>query len=238
MAEKKFVVVCDFDGTLTPKSVNSLFDVMDGMLTKEASARAVAMRDGYLPKALSGSLTPQEGRAWLRETIGLYIESGLTKSRIKDVLRKIHLREGAAEFLKFLKIRGVPIAIISYGVVEFIRTVLVFDGVSHLVDKIYATKLISDEDGLVTGYEPETYVLPDNKDEYSRAFADIHSVPYENILAIGDSGGDRKLGHLKENRLCLARDEKEGQKLELFAGTVAVSDTFFPAIEWLTSKIK
>lgn len=239
VADKKFVVVCDFDGTFISKSFVSLFDVMDKQcLTKEASEKAVAMREKYLPMALSGSMTQKDGCEWLAETIKLYIESGLTKIKIRNIFSTIRLREGVVEFLEFAKAQGLPVAIISYGVVEFISAVLAINKASHLVDKIYATRLLSDvNDHLIVGYVPETYVLPDNKGEYSRAFADIHSVSHENILAVGDSGGDRKLGHLKENLFCIARDEKEKQKLESFAGTVIVSETFFPVIDWLRAKV-
>jgi len=237
--DRKYVMVCDFDGTFISKSTISLFDVMDKeSLTKEAKIKAVALRDKYLPKALSGTMTQKEGCEWLEETIKLYIESKLTKRKIRDILSKIRLREGVVEFLTFLHAKRLPVAIISYGVVEFIKEVLMFNEVLHLVDKIYATKLIIDNDSdLVIGYIPETYVLPDNKDEFSRAFADIHSTSYDNILAVGDSGGDKKLGHLKENRFCIAKDEKEKNKLELFADTVCVSETFLPVLGWLKTKI-
>lgn len=238
MKTKPCVVVCDFDGTLTPKSWVSLFSVVDksGCLPQEIADQLIAMREKYLPKMKAAALSKDEEREWFNDTVMLYAKAGLTLEKIKEVLAPVRLRDGVNEFLDFVKTYNVPVAVVSYGVKQFIAAVL--DNNVAVVDEIYSADLIVSESGLVTGYRPETAAFPNTKGDFSRQFADYHGVPHENILAIGDSGGDITLGHLKENRLGIAKDEQEQQKLEQFMGMAVVTENFEPVCEWVWKKIK
>lgn len=235
---KTWAVVLDFDGTLTPKSWVSLFNVVDksGCLPKDIADQGLAMRERYLPKMKAGGLTRQEEYQWFDETIALYVRAGLTMEKIKEVLAPVKIRNGVNKFLDFIKTYNVPVAIVSYGVKQFISAVL--DNNIAVVDEIYSADLIVSENGLVTGYHPKTAVFPYTKGDFSRQFADCHGVPHENILAIGDSGGDATLGHLKENRLGIAKDEQEEKKLEQFMGGVVVTENFEPVCDWVWNKIR
>ena len=81
-------------------------------------------------------------------------------------------------------------------------------------------------------------VLPSTKGICSKKFADLRGVPYENVLAVGDSGSDRELGFLKQNRLGLAEDEAHADKIREFMGEVVISEDFYPVMAWLKNKIK
>lgn len=233
------VVVSDFDGTFTLKSSVSLFNIVDngGGLTAENLVRAKEMRERYLVKHLEKTLTKEGERNWFHETIGLYAASGLTKKKIYEILSGVKVRPGVRDCLRFLKHKNVPVAIVSYGIEYFIHVVLANNKISELVDAVYSAELIFDEKGLVTGYKPETAIFPDNKGIFSCRFANLFAVAFENILAVGDSGGDAHLGHLKENRLGIAKDDKEKEKLQQFMGEVVITEDFQPVQEWLEKKL-
>lgn len=236
--QKPWAVVCDFDGTLTPKSWVSLFSVVDksGCLPQEIADALVLMREKYLPKMKSAALTKEEERQWFDETISLYARAGLTLAKIEEVLAPVIIRDGVHEFLDLLRVYNVPVAVVSYGVRQFISAVL--DKNAAVVNEIYSADLIVSESGLVTGYRPETAVFPNTKGDFSRQFADYHGIPHENILAIGDSGGDATLGCLKEHRLGIAKDEQEEKKLGQFMGRVVVTENFEPVCDWVWKKIR
>ena len=107
---------------------------------------------------------------------------------------------------------------------------------SSFISKIYAANLVI-KDGLICGYRPETFVFSENKGVFSRQFARQYGVPAENILAVGDSAADARLGYLKKNRLGLARDQAEKEKIQEFFGEVIITETFDPVLEWLEKKL-
>lgn len=236
----KYVAVVDFDGTVTPKSWISLFSVVDHHcgFAPEILENAQLLRKKYLDKAVAGELTKEEERRWLHETIDYYIEGGLNQSAVRRSLEQVKVRTGVGGCFRFLKQNNVPIAIISYGIEYFIHTVLAKNKISELVDAVYAAELVFDRNGFVIGYKPETATFPDNKGIFSQRFANLFGVDFENILAVGDSDGDTHLGYLKENRLGIAKDEKEKEKLNQFMGEVVITEDFKPVQKWLEEKVR
>ncbi|MDE2001230.1 MAG: haloacid dehalogenase-like hydrolase [Patescibacteria group bacterium] len=234
-------VVLDCDGTLIPKEpFTSLFNVIDsnGGVSLGCYERAKEMRKHYLALAYAGKLTERCQRKWFSETIKLYVVSGLAMKKIGEILESVRLRPGVKEILRELHTRGVPVAIVSYGIVQFIESVLLVNGMRHYVDAIYAANLRVDASGLVTGFHPRSAVYPFNKGYFSRQFADLHRVPYRNLLAVGDSpNGDCGLGHFKKNRFGIARDESERKRLLKVMGAAAVTESFDPAADWLRMKL-
>ena len=236
----KWAVVFDFDGTLIPKSYGSLYDVIDsnGGVTAECHERAKEMRKYYLALAHAGKLTKKHQEKWLVDSLNIYISSGLTVPRIREILSGVSLRTGVKECLLELRVRNVPVAVVSYGVFQFIDSVLRSNGVRNLVRRVYSANLETDDSGAVNGFSENTFVFPFNKGKCSRDFADNCDVSYRNILAVGDSpSGDRQLGYLKENRLGIAGDKMEKERLLSVMGSVAVTETFQPATRWLLGKI-
>lgn len=236
----KWAVVFDFDGTLIPKSYGSLYDVVDsnGGVTNDCHKKAVEMRKFYLAMSHQGKLTKKHQRKWLVDSLALYIDSRLTLSKIGKVLSGVRLRPGVKECLLELRARQIPVAIVSYGVVQFIDAVLRENGMRHLVQRIYSADLETDDSGLVTGFLENTFIFPFNKGAASREFADCCGVAYGNILAVGDSpSGDRQLGFLKQNRMGIAGDEGQKERLLAVMGTAVVTESFDPATKWLLEKI-
>lgn len=239
---KKWVVVFDFDGTLTPKPPKgkSLFVAIDeGVLPPEGQTIQQELFNYYIAKARAGTMTPIEDEAWLLESVKNYIRYGLTIEKARVALENIPLRPGVRECLEMLQREGVPTAIVSYGVAPLVELVLERHNipVPGLIHKVCAVRLTAHEETGFTGYDKSTVVLQSTKGEWSRHFADLHGVPHDNILAVGDTGGDRLLGHLKENRLALANDEAHAAEIAPFMGEVIVTDDFSPVTAWLRSKM-
>jgi phosphoserine phosphatase len=232
-------IVFDCDGTLFPQRIGSLMKLVDDRaLPEEAKHASSEIRDFYLPHALDGTLSAQQERDWLVETVRLYIECRLSKLQLRQALNDARFRPGTAKGLRELHRAGVKMAVISYGVSPLIREALDINGVSELFASVCAADMICDEAGRFTGYDPHTFVLPDDKGEWSRLFALAHNIPDDRMLAVGDSGGDRKLGILKRNRLGVTERKDGAVKLrEIMGDVVMVNRSFTPAIRWLKNKI-
>lgn len=234
----RWVAVFDFDGTCIPKSLKSLFNILDKELPQELVLKAQNLRAKYIKKAVRGKLTLEEEQKWYFDTIGIYVEAELAFFQIQAAFENINLREGVAECFEFLRKNNVPIAIISYGVLQFIEAVLRANKALHLVSRIYSGQLkFGRQGGAVIGCDEKTIIFPSNKGRASRDFADTYGVPYESILAVGDSATDARLGYLKKNRLGIIENEAEKKELEKFMGAVLVSDNFLPVRDWLAKKM-
>ncbi|MBI4458328.1 haloacid dehalogenase-like hydrolase [Candidatus Uhrbacteria bacterium] len=249
------VVVFDNDGTFTPKGPGnaiSLVNTVDNNagLPETAKKELQALRDEYMAPVLNGALSHRDQREWMHGTLGIYHRHGLDLNRARGAVSRLSIRPGVKECLILLRDAGIPRAIVSFGVADFIEAYLATHGIAGMVDSVYAARLRffdgigcygSPENmaktGICDGYDPDSIIVPANKGEASRHFADLYRVPHDRILAVGDSGGDKYLGHAKENRLLIASDDKEAAKISAFAGTVVVTDDFAPVTQWLKSKL-
>lgn len=232
-------VVFDFDGTLTPRSYVSLFNIVEkGVLSDHYLKETGILRNKYIPKAMNGTITHQEESAWITENIDIFRKAGTTMDQIKNALKDVRLRSNVVDCMALLKDKRIPVAVISYGVLQFIETVLKNNHALELVDSIYAAKLEIDKStGSVTGYDPNTILLPHEKGIASVHFAKSVRVQESNILAVGDSLVDSLLGSSKENRFGIAENEKQLETIKNVMGTCAISQDFSPVIDWLLNKI-
>lgn len=235
-SDPRFGVVLDVDGTLTPKSLGSLASVVDAYALQESGRTELQiLRDRYLQHAAAGGLTRHEEMSWLRDTFRIYAECRLSRTAWRAALDAVPLRDGVVETLRALADRGVPVAAVSYGCADFVEHVLERYGLR--LDAVYAGRMRYDGDTVV-GVEPSSLVIPEMKGGCSRHFADVHGVPHEGLIAVGDSGGDRLLGHLPENRLFLAGSDEEAARLLKLgaAAEVHVSDTFHTARAFIAAR--
>jgi phosphoserine phosphatase len=236
---KKYAVGLDFDGTCTSSEDPLMKLIYENLLTGEARKAVKDQYDRYMPKALRGELSPAQQMTWFKGTIGAYVGQGLTLPQIYAVIDRVKLRPGVMELCGHLRSRGIPTAIISFGGRQFIRRVAAnHSPLTMPVDAICAADLHVDPvTRRIQGLWDESIVIPANKGEWSRRFADEHDVPYENILAVGDTWGDSKLGHLKENRLGIVEDAAGAQAIAGAFGEVVVTKDFYPVIDWILRKL-
>jgi len=231
-----WAVVLDLDGTLTPKSVGALMRlVADFGLGVEARPEVERIRARYSAMFTSGRLSDEEYLAWLLEEFMSYVDFRMTRSAWRAAIAHVRLREGAAELIRELHDADIPTCVVSAASADFAEHVLEANGVLHLLDAVYASRLLHDHDDVVIGWDSTTLVTVGNKGEWSCRFADLHGVPHERILAVGDSPGDATIGHLRENRVLIADALEEAELLRGlgFAHEVFVSGDFHPLAAWL-----
>lgn len=233
-------VVFDFDGTLTPKHHVSLFNVVEqAVLSKDFLKETAALRNKYLPKAMNGIITQEEEEIWLTEGINIFIKAQTTINQIKNSLEKVRLRNGVVDCMALLADKHIPMAVISYGIYQFIEIVLKNNHALPMINSIYATKLEVDQDtGTIIGFKPSTILLPRHKGIASTHFAKSVRIPENKILAVGDSLVDSLLGSLKENRFGIAEDEEQLNRIKDVMGESVIAQDFSPVIDWLLKKIE
>lgn len=236
-----WAVVLDMDGTLIPKDAGALMRLMTDLLADshdEARKDVERIRGAYASMFTAGYLSDDEYRAWLLEEFRLYVRYGLHRDAWRTVTSRVPLKDEAAETVRALHAAGIPTCVISAASADFAEHVLEMHGLLPHVDAVYAGRLIHHDD-VIVGWEDTTIVSVGNKGDWSRHFADAHGVPHERILAVGDSPGDATIGHLKEHRLLLAKDDEEAAVLRSlgFADEIIVTHSFGPAADWLRNRI-
>ncbi len=227
-------VVFDLDGTLTGKGVGSIFTEIERRLLPHRKQEFEKMRDKYKPLVRSGELTEAHEREWMAYSIDFYSRE-LNIRDISEAIRNIPLRSGVIECMAWHKERGIPMAIISAGIRQFID---VFIRTHELpVDDVFAAEVQTAPDGRITGWLPETMVTLANKGIHAQQFANSRGVSVERLFGVGDSTGDRQIVPLKENRLGIVRRPDRVAALAGVMGTVVVSDDFASVFAWLRQKI-
>lgn len=229
----------DFDETVTEpkKDTFSWIRNREGVTLAEKMALE-ANEQRFLKKCQAGLLTSEEALEWFESEIDIWLRYGLTEVQVYGAMSTIPFREDTLELMWTARELGMKTAVVSYGVRNFIEAALVCKGFEDVVDAVYALRLET-EDGQYRGYDLATIVTPETKGEASRRFADRYGIPHNRIFAIGDSLGDKLLGHLPENRLFIPGTHVAQKKLLAMAqyGHVIQTNTARPAIDWLRAKL-
>ncbi|MNI09174.1 2-hydroxy-3-keto-5-methylthiopentenyl-1-phosphate phosphatase [compost metagenome] len=129
---RKLAVVTDFDGTLMEHDVGvevmNALGVVDNPKVDEAIAR-------YRNKEI-GSLE------WIK--IAYPLLEG-KQEQVDQVLKRVHLRDGAVEFLRFCKEQGIPVTILSDGMLYYIEQLLTHNDI--VVDQVISNPITYTMDG-------------------------------------------------------------------------------------------
>lgn len=235
---KKWLFASDVDGTWTARSQTALVQVVsDYALPSEANTEMISLRKRFMARASDGRLTPEEEMEWLQKTLGAYGAHRLTRQAWQAALDRVILRAGVVETYAWCAMVGLRACAISYGCADFIEYVARRHGIR--IDAVYAGRLIHDDNDIVVGYAEETLTIPAQKGERSRHFADTHGVPHERVIAVGDTGGDRHIGHLKEHRIGIAETGEIAERLRALdiMGEIHVTDSFFPVLDSIKRRI-
>jgi len=165
----KYIVFCDFDGTITA------VETFSGMLKEIAPELAAEI----LPQLYAKQLTLREGVRQILESI----PSSLYNNIIEYVASK-PIREGLPELLDFLDSKNIPLVIISGGIYDMIETVLKREHLLNRIEDIIALKIKTNQPYLQVNsdYEGDTE-LTDKVKVMAQFTAD-------KTIAIGDSVTD------------------------------------------------
>lgn len=198
-------VLADFDRTMTKafvdgKKVPSQISLLrDGdYLTPDYREKAHQLFDKYHAIEKDPNVPIEEKkkamREWWTKHFDMLIETGLEKQDIESIAKNpnVQLREGASEFIKYLKEKNIPLVIMSSsGVGDAIDMMLKNQGLLHNNIHTITNHYIFDEAGKATGVE-EPIIHTLNKDET----AIQNYPPYEavkdkkNVILLGDGLGD------------------------------------------------
>ena len=240
MPSYRWVVVFDFDGTLTGSQVPLIPVVCEsfGRVNARFDERQRRIFDHYHSLYKDRSLDAAGESRWSLDTGVAFVEEGLSRRDVDWALARVSLRPGVVEGLEELKRRRVPVAIVTFGCATFVRVALEQRSLGHLVDDVLGFELVADEDGNYRDVAMARTVNTFTKGHHSMAFAGRFGCPRKRVLAVGDSWGDRHLGGLRRNRLgVVENDAQAGQLLSFTTEVRNVSDGFAPATEWLLAKI-
>lgn len=211
---KDWGVLYDCDGTLVERIVGALMPtVSDRGLPPEAGQELAEMRARYVALFDAGTITVGQYRNWLLEELALYIRYRLKADEWRRALEHVRLRRGAIELIRELHAVGVRQAVVSAAIHDFVEFVLEVNGIRHMIDAIYAARLVHDERGLVVGHEQDTIVHPGNKGDCSLDFASRFDLDPRRLIGVGDSIGDATLGYLPEHRIGVAETERQASIL-------------------------
>ena len=162
----------DMDSTLIQGEVIDELAKMAGVADRVVAITASAMR---------GEIEFQES---FRRRVTLL--AGLPYSRVRELLDRIPLMEGAERLFRTLKARGAKTAILSGGFTFFGEHLQEKLG----VDYVYANVLDVDAEGYVTGQVREPIVDGACKAALLQQIAAEENIPLSQVVAVGDGAND------------------------------------------------
>ena len=181
------VVFCDFDGTIT---IGDTFADMLKKFAPEVSAR-------LLPLMFERKMTLKEG---MQKTLGSI--SSVRYPEIIEYIAHQPIRPGLIEFADFLNDLDIPLIVISGGLVDLVKAVLVKH---QLIDKVTAIHAGSID---TTGELLKAYSNMENDTEFIAKVEAMKQYPATERVAIGDSVTDINMALAAD--LVFARDRLVG----------------------------
>ena len=200
----KLHILSDFDRTLTKayvegqKTHTTIAQIREGKyLTPDYAPRAHALFDKYRPYEISQTISKEEKnkkmQEWWSSHLDLFIECGMNKNVIKDIIqkKKIQLREGLFEFLDISAKYKIPLLIFSAGNGNIIEAYLKSEKRLYNNIHIISNFFKFDKDGKVTGYKSQI-IHTFNKNEISIKDSPYHRqiTKRRNVILIGDDVAD------------------------------------------------
>jgi 5'-nucleotidase len=159
---------------------------------------------------------------WWRKHLELFVEYGLTKNIIKDIVKtnKLNLRDNCDSFINLLKQKNIPFLILSAGLGEIIKGYLESEKILHKNIHLISNFFKFDSKGKVIDYDSKV-IHTFNKNEYA-----VKNTPYhktiekrKNVILLGDNLGDLNMskGIHHENIIKIGfYNHKENTLLEKF----------------------
>ncbi len=172
--DDKVYVVADFDGTLTKGNSKTSWSILanTNLLPKEYVEERQELYKKYYPIEIDTSLPfdyrLEQMKIWFTLHAELFVKYKLKEEFINKASKDfdfIQFREGAEDFLKFLKEKNIPLIIISAGIGNFIKAFLEYK--NCLYNNIYiSSNMLKFEDGIAVGIE-NNIIHSLNKNEVS-----------------------------------------------------------------------
>jgi len=252
----KFHVLADFDQTLTKSFVKgkgtvSVISVLrnGNYLSPEYREKAHELANKYKPIEFDPKMSIEEKKPmmqeWWEKHFQLLIQSGLNLNDIKEVVknRDFEFRDGAFKFLDMLKIKSIPLVIISSsGLGDAIF--LYLEGNKKLYDNVsvITNRFNFNEKGYAISVK-RPIITSMSKDEGSikehSIFNKIRNK--KNVLLLGNSIADVKMiyGFEYDNLIKIGfLNENVEENLENFKNNFDVILLGDPGMDYINSLIK
>ena len=211
MMRRVEAVVFDVDGVLT--TVDSIWQFIHTHLGTAAEAKR------YREMYRRGEITYEQ---WALLDAGLW--RGVSEKRLKEIVKRIGLREGARELISYLRAKGVKTAAISAGLDLLTNRVCGELGICKCVSNrlVFRGGIFTGAVKILVGY--------DGKGEVLRRIARSLGVKPENTVAVGDSEVD--ISMFRAAGISVAFNPAN-RRVEEQADYVVKSPTLYPLIELL-----
>lgn len=194
----KLYIITDFDHTITDKTSNSSWGVLEtsSILPEKCRKECERHRNYYLPIekdcTISKEIKSKYMKEWLEKNLNIFTKYKLDEEEINKISQKkdcMILRKGAKEFLKFTNKYNIPVIIISAGISNIIENFLKSNNL--LFDNIYIlSNIIKYKDGIIKGFRnEEIHSLNKNQIKMPTKIEKIIK-ERENIILLGDNVED------------------------------------------------
>lgn len=218
-------ILTDFDGTITKDSSDSSWASIfkNPKVTKDFIDECVRIFTHYHKFEIDEELTNDEKMSimneWYLKNIDTLIKFGITEEIINYAASEnvMEFRDGAAEFLKVMYERNVPIIVISAGVGNILEHFLIRNNCNY--PNIYiCSNFLEYKEGIVSGVRDNNLIHPLNKNEvYLPDDIKAKIRNRNNILLLGNSVSDVNMAGTNGNVYKLGfLDEKINERMSAF----------------------
>jgi HAD superfamily phosphoserine phosphatase-like hydrolase len=246
----KLQLVLDFDHTLTAGKVPSenigTWNLFDYLMPSDVVRRHDELYERFRPKEITGEMTDEEAVTWWSESLGLIVESKIKLAKIEELfLKEIRARAGVKDLFDYCNGVQVPIIILSAGVKQIIEMIL--EKYQLRADKVLATELTVDEDGIITGWSKGTLIHNLNKREVGHSELSALREARPNAMLAGDGptdsdmvGGEAIRIRVLDPRKGESVDEEKYKRESFEAGfDLVIRDSLLPMkdlVKWIVNR--
>lgn len=199
--------IVDFDYTVTKvhndgKPLDCSWGVLENYkeLPSDYHKKVNQVKDKYYPVELDLSLSLEEKIPimiqWYKEANGLLGESGVNRSWFPKMVAQSNceLREDTTLLLNRLNQAKVPVLVMSAGLGDLVREILIHFEVLHDNTTLVSNFLKYDKEGKVVGLkDDEELIHMYNKSECILKRSDKQHTNRKNVVLLGDSLGDLQM---------------------------------------------
>lgn len=234
-------VIADFDRTLTRTHRNGqdlhcswgVFETSK-FVPQRYLMETQALRSKYLPIELDAHMSIEEKTPhiveWYNEANRMLADVGtVNRAHFADMVKdsNVELREGTQDLMTHLKGRGVPVLVLSAGLGDMVREILVGLDAMHPNMHLVSNFLKYDAEGNIVGMSGDHVIHVYNKNE--KSLKNLASEEFnrqirerKNVILMGDSLGDVGMADGVENPEAVLKigflnhgEESEADKIRL-----------------------
>lgn len=170
-------VVMDWDDTVA----EGTWPILRKIMTPQRRDLHTELYRTYGKMLRENTITPEQSDAWQSAALGCLV--GMRLSDIESAAREYgRLRAGAKELFDTCAETGVATSIRTAAIEQFVKAAA--DEAGIVPDEIIATRLLTDDEGFITGWQPDTMTHSHNK-------GSLGVLRTEHAIVLGDGMADR-----------------------------------------------